>query len=114
MQDCFFSCSDEGRQGLAAVKQVNDVAVSLHREGARHEEEVSEEAAPVQQQVRLDGSEQLLERGDQLVASGSMSSELPGEEDRTEERQPCAVLSGVEQPVDVEEVSAHSYGSHTS
>lgn len=112
MQDCLIlSCSDEGRQGLTAVKQVNAAAVSVHSEGARCGEGVqaSEEATVVQQHVRLDGSEQSLERGEQAVASGSMSSDLPGEEDGTEERQPCAVLSVVEQPVDVDRVGAHSY-----
>ena len=119
MQGCFLSHSDEGRPSLTAVKEVHDVAVSLHREGAHCGEEVqvSEEVTPVQLQAQLGGLEQSLERGQLAVASGSgssLSSDVPEEEDKTEERQPCAVLSGAEQPVLAEKVRAHSYWSHMS
>ena len=111
MQHCCLSCTAEERQGSTSVRQGTDAAVSVQREEAHRREEVrgSVEVTPIQQETGLDGPEQTLESGDPPVVLRASSSHLPGEEGRTVERQPCAVLSGGEQPVHLLKVGARGY-----
>ena len=56
----------------------------------------------------LNGSEQTQRRRDPSVVLGVLSPDLPQEEGRRVERQPCAVVSGEEQPVNLIKVGAQA------
>lgn len=103
MQYWCLSCAAEESQGHTSVKQPSDAAVSLHQKGTCCKGYVQggAEMTQMQQEMRLHGSEQTLERRIHPVVSGASLSAVPVEEGRTVEPQPHAVLSGGEQPVDL-------------
>ena len=109
MQHCCLSYTAEERQAPSSVKQASNIAVSLNQGGTHCRGEVRGGAkmSQMQQEMALHRYEQTLERGHHSAASGASSSHVQGEEGRTVEWQPHAVLSGGEHPVDLVRVSEH-------
>ena len=108
MQHCCSSYTAEERQGPTSIRQTDIAAMSMHKEIACHWEEVQGSVEMTQMAKGLNGSEQTHRRRDPSVVLGALSPDLPQEEGRRVGQQPCAVVSGEEQPVNLIKVGAQA------
>ena len=108
MQHCCSSYTAEERQGPTSIRQTDIAAMSMHKEIACHWEEVQGSVEMTQMAKGLNGSEQTQRRRDPSVVLGVLSPDLPQEEGRRVGQQPCAVVSGEEQPVNLIKVGAQA------